>query len=104
MFPMERFRYPRVPTVLDDREKTFQLSNSSSWLSVGLQSTCGERKYELSNPDLVLKYLGVRAGKQSSEEGKDEISKKRLGKSVIQSKSSTTPESSKKYIIDNLKI
>ena len=73
MFPLKIFRYPRVPTVLDDREKTFQLSNSSSWLSVGLHSTCGERKYERSNQDPVLKYLGERAGKQSSEEGEDAI-------------------------------
>ena len=72
MFPLEIFRYPRVPTVLDDREKTFQLSNSSSWLSVGLYSTCGERKYKLSKQDFVLEYHGERAGKQSFEEGKDE--------------------------------
>ena len=73
MFPTVKFHYPHGPTVPDDRQKTFQPPNSSSWLSVGLHSTCGERKYELSNLDLVLKYLGERAGKQNSEEGEDDI-------------------------------
>ena len=72
VFPTVKFHYPHGPTVPDDRQKTFQLPNSSSWLSVGLHSTCGERKYKLSNQDVVLEYHGERAGKQSFEEGKDE--------------------------------